>query len=128
MKTEQQGFVLIESMIAVVIFAISLVALVNYSQYIILNFNQLYQHSSAIRALHSALEKSSRSEGGVSQGKSPSIASNLRYPEWETQITRLSQAKNCTELVASVTIKKQSLSLNRWYCSIGEHNVSSVSF
>ncbi len=46
-------------MIGVVIFAISLVALVNYSQYIILNFNKLYMNSSAIRVLHSTLEKSS---------------------------------------------------------------------
>ncbi|WP_255254497.1 type IV pilus modification PilV family protein [Providencia rettgeri] len=58
MKTKQQGFALVEAMIGVVIFAISLVALVNYSQYIILNFNKLYMNSSAIRVLHSTLEKS----------------------------------------------------------------------
>ncbi|MEX6398020.1 prepilin-type N-terminal cleavage/methylation domain-containing protein [Providencia hangzhouensis] len=59
MKTKQQGFALVEAMIGVVIFAISLVLLVNYSQYIILNFNKLYMNSSAIRVLHSTLEKSS---------------------------------------------------------------------
>lgn len=125
---EQRGFALVESMIAVVIFAISLVALVNYSQYIILNFNQLYQGSSAIRALQSTLEKNTILEGAIYTGKSPSIASNLRYPEWDIQTSRIPRAGNCIEFVASVTIKQQQLSLNRWYCSIGEHNVSSVSF
>lgn len=35
MKNSQQGFALVESMIAVVVFAILLIALLNYSQYIL---------------------------------------------------------------------------------------------
>ncbi|MEQ5286091.1 MULTISPECIES: prepilin-type N-terminal cleavage/methylation domain-containing protein [Providencia] len=128
MKIEQQGFALIEAMIGVVIFAISLVALVNYSQYIILNFNQLYMNSSAVRGLHSTLEKSAMLTASISGEKNSAMDPDLRYPEWKIQATRLPQADNCTELVVSLTIKKQPFSLSRWYCSIGEHYVSSVSF
>lgn len=128
MKTKQQGFALVEAMIGVVIFAISLVALVNYSQYIILNFNKLYMNSLAIRVLHSTLEKSSMLGEPISGEKNSSIDPNLRYPEWKIQTTRLPRADNCTELMVSLTIKKQPFSLSRWYCSTGEYYVPSVSF
>lgn len=105
MKIKQQGFALIEAMIGVVIFAISLVALLNYSQYIILNFNQLYMNSSAVRALHSTLEKSAMLTASISGEKNSAIDPDLRYPEWKIQMTRLSQVDNCTELVVSLTIK-----------------------
>ncbi|EMT6575975.1 TPA: prepilin-type N-terminal cleavage/methylation domain-containing protein [Providencia rettgeri] len=128
MKIKQQGFALVEAMIGVVIFAISLVALVNYSQYIILNFNQLYMNSSAIRVLHSTLEKSVMSGEPISGEKNSSIGPNLRYPEWKMQTVRIPRVDNCTELMVSLTVKKQPFSLSRWYCSTGEHYVSSVSF
>lgn len=57
MKNSQQGFALVESMIAVVVFAILLIALLNYSQYIALNFNQISQSAKAVRSLHGTLEK-----------------------------------------------------------------------
>lgn len=127
MKKNQQGFVLIESIISLVIFAISLTALLNYSQYIILNFNQLYKSSVALRELQSTLEKRGKLEGGLSLGKTPFIDKNLRYPNWVIQQTHLSRTDNCTELKVLLAIDKRSLSLSRWNCSTGERHVSGLS-
>ncbi len=75
MKAQQYGFALIESMIAVVVFAILLIALLNYIQYITLNFNQIYQESTAIRELQSSLERK------ASSMEITSVDSEISHPD-----------------------------------------------
>ncbi|HGN1707283.1 TPA: prepilin-type N-terminal cleavage/methylation domain-containing protein [Providencia rettgeri] len=127
MKKNQQGFVLIESIISVVIFAISLTALLNYSQYITLNFNQLYKSSVGLRELHNTLEKRGKLGGIIPMGKIPSIDTNLRYPNWKIQQIGLSRTDKCAELMVLLVIEMRTLSLSRWNCSIGERHVSGLS-
>lgn len=128
MKRHQQGFALVESMIATVVFAILLIALLNYTQYIVLNFNQLYNSSTALRGLHSSLEKQRMSAGELPQVQIPSMDSNLRYPELQIEQNRKYPVEFCTELTVSQLIPRHRLSLSRWYCSIGERHVSGLSF
>ena len=112
MKIKQQGFSLIESMIAVVVFAILLIALLNYTQYITLNFNRIYQNSTAIRELQSALER---------KASSMEIASvNVEQFNFNWLITEaiLLKDNNCTESVMALIIDTQQFSLNRWFCTV----------
>ncbi|WP_369308523.1 prepilin-type N-terminal cleavage/methylation domain-containing protein [Providencia rettgeri] len=128
MKKSQQGFALVESMVATVVFAILLIALLNYTQYIVLNFNQLYKGSMAIRELHSVLENQSASAGEMSRVEIPFIDADLRYSDGKIEQSDRNPTEFCTELMVSLLIPRQRLSLSRWYCSIGEHHVSSLSF
>lgn len=128
MKIHQQGFALIESIIAMVVFAILLIALLNYTQYIVLNFNQLYKSSMAVRELHSLLEKQRLPADGISKTESAFIGTDLRYSVGKIEQSHRYPAEFCTELMVSLLIPRQRLLLSRWYCSIGERNVSSLSF
>ncbi|EJD6500816.1 hypothetical protein VCB84_003648 [Providencia rettgeri] len=128
MKIEQQGFALIQSIIATAVFAILLIALLNYTQYIVLNFNQLYKDSTAVRVLHSRLEKQGAVGDETYSEEISSIGAVLRYPEWKIEQTLTHPVKYCTESMASLLISRQRFSLSRWYCSIGEHYVSGLSF
>ncbi|MDD9340694.1 MAG: prepilin-type N-terminal cleavage/methylation domain-containing protein [Providencia heimbachae] len=123
MKMRQQGFALIESMAAVVVFAILLIALLNYTQYITLNFNQIYQESTAIRALQSSLERK------ASSMEITSVDSEISYPDWQWKEIQSSQTQHCTESAISLLSgKRPPLSLSRWFCAIGESHVSGLSF
>ncbi|MGG4608921.1 hypothetical protein [Providencia sp. Me31A] len=61
-------------------------------------------------------------------GKTPSIDTNLRYPDWKIQHIALSRTDNCAELTVLLAIDMRPLSLSRWNCSIGERYVSGLSF
>lgn len=128
MKIHQQGFALIESIIAMVVFAILLIALLNYTQYIMLNFNQLYKSSMAIRELHSVLENQRIPNDEISKTERPFIDTDLRYSVGKIERNHRYPAEFCSELMVSLLIPRQRLSLSRWYCSIGERHVSSLSF
>ncbi|MEQ4675118.1 prepilin-type N-terminal cleavage/methylation domain-containing protein [Providencia vermicola] len=128
MKRQQQGFALIESMIAMVVFAILLIALLNYTQYIVLNFNQLYKSSMAVRELHSALEKQRILVDKISKTERSFIDTDLRYSVGKIEQSHRYPAEFCTDLMVSLLIPRQRLSLSRWYCSIGERHVPSLSF
>lgn len=120
--TQQQGFALIESIIAMVVFAILLVALLNYSQYITLNFNQIFQHSAVIRELNSQLEyKSSMMEIARENQE-------LFYPNWQLNLQVLSVPENCTDTTATLSNPRQKFVLTRRVCRTGDNNVSGLSF
>nr|WP_294106826.1 prepilin-type N-terminal cleavage/methylation domain-containing protein [Providencia sp.] len=114
MKIKQQGFALIESMIAVVVFAILLIALLNYTQYITLNFNQIYQSSTAIRMLQSALERK------ASFIEITSVNTEQLYPNWQVAETLSSKGDKCTESIMALIIDTQQFSLNRWFCIVAD--------
>jgi len=121
-NNKQQGFALIESMIAMVVFAILLVALLNYSQYITLNFNWIFQQSAAIRELHSHLERK------ASMMEIEPENSKLLYSDWQINLQRLTVSENCIDTKIALSTARQTLSLSRWFCRTGDNNVSSLSF
>lgn len=132
MRNSQQGFALVESMIAVVIFAILLIALLNYSQYIALNFNQIYQGSQAIRALHGTLE-GKRSFDDKFPWKLESQSQEEQYQEGHPQrkqmkIVHSVSLGGCSESKVSLFVGGKLYSISRWQCAKGESHVSGLSF
>ncbi|EKT58207.1 prepilin-type N-terminal cleavage/methylation domain-containing protein [Providencia burhodogranariea] len=119
---KQQGFALIESMIAMVVFAILLVALLNYSQYITLNFNWIFRQSAAIRELQSNLERK------ASMMDIESKNTKLFYPDWQINLQTFAVSENCTDTTIALSTARQTLSLSRWFCRTGDNNVPSLSF
>ncbi|EFB72742.1 Tfp pilus assembly protein PilV [Providencia rustigianii] len=122
MNHSQQGFALVESMVAVVVFAILLIALLNYSQYITLNFNQIYQGSMGLRAMQGALETKNASIdlGSININQQPFVP--------QTTIAHFPRTGNCTESVVSLSVGQKQYSISRWYCAKGESHVSGISF
>ncbi|HHR6129600.1 TPA: type IV pilus modification PilV family protein [Providencia alcalifaciens] len=132
MKNSQQGFALVESMIAVVVFAILLIALLNYSQYIALNFNQIYQGSQAIRSLHGTLE-GKRSFNDKVPWKMESQFQEEQYQEGHPQreqmkIVHSVSLGGCSESKVSLLVSGKLYSISRWQCAKGESHVSGLSF
>lgn len=132
MKNSPQGFALVESMISVVVFAILLIALLNYSQYIALNFNQIYQGSQAIRSLHGTLE-GKRSFNDKAPWEMESPYPEKQYQEGYSQkdqmkIVHSSSLGNCSESKVSLLVGGKLYSINRWQCAKGESHVSGLSF
>ncbi|MCW2257982.1 prepilin peptidase dependent protein C [Providencia alcalifaciens] len=119
---KQQGFALIESMVAMVVFAILLIALLNYSQYITLNFNWIFRQSAVIRELQSHLEKK------ASMMEIESENSAFFYPDMQINLQTFTVSENCTNTQIALSTAKQTLSLSRWFCRTGDNNVSSLSF
>lgn len=119
---KQQGFALIESMIAMVVFAILLIALLNYSQYITLNFNWIFRQSAVIRELQNHLEKK------ASMMEIESENSEFLYPDRQINLQTFTVSENCTNTQIALSTARQTLSLSRWFCRTGDNNVSSLSF
>lgn len=118
----QQGFALIESIVAMVVFAILLIALLNYSQYITLNFKWIFRDSMAIRELQSTLErKAAKME--IETNDVPFI-----YPNWEVNLHTFMVSEYCTGTTVILSMDRQQLSLNRGFCRTGDNNVSGLSF
>lgn len=122
MKGCQQGFALVESMTGVVVFAILLIALLNYTQYITLNFNQIYQGAMAIRVLHNTQEIKASSIG------IESVNSGISNSNWQKNEAYLPGSDGCAESIISLSTGKQQFSLSRWFCKKGEQHVSGLSF
>ncbi|ETS98231.1 prepilin-type N-terminal cleavage/methylation domain-containing protein [Providencia sp. PROV188] len=122
MKNSQQGFALVESMIAVVIFAILLIALLNYSQYIALNFNQIYQGSQAIRSLHGTLE------GKRSFNDKVPLEIGYQPQREQIKIVHSVSLGGCSESKVSLFVGGKLYSISRWQCAKGESHVSGLSF
>lgn len=122
MKGCQQGFALAESMAGVVVFAILLIALLNYTQYITLNFNQIYQGATAIRVLHNT------QEAKASSIEITTINSEISSLNWQKNEVYLQGLDGCTESTVSLSTGKQQFSLSRWFCKTGERHVSGLSF
>lgn len=118
----QRGFALIESMLALVIFAILLVALLNYTQHITLNFNWIFHSSAAVRELQSSLERNA-----VDMELMPDDPSFL-YPSWQINLQSFMVSESCTSATVSLLSTQQDFSLNRWFCRTGDNNVSGLSF
>ncbi|EKT60127.1 type IV pilus modification PilV family protein [Providencia sneebia] len=119
---QQQGFALIESIIAMVVFAILLVALLNYSQYITLNFNQIFQHSAVIRELNSQLEYKSSMKAVERENQKP------LSPNWQLNLQDFSVSENCTDTTVALSNPRQKFVLTRRVCRTGDNNVSGLSF
>ncbi|HHR5881972.1 TPA: type IV pilus modification PilV family protein [Providencia alcalifaciens] len=132
MKNSQQGFALVESMIAVVVFAILLIALLNYSQYIALNFNQIYQGSQAIRSLHGTLEgKYSFNDKVPWEMESPYLEEQYKegHPQRDQmKIVHSVSLGSCGEFKVSLFVGGKLYSISRWQCAKGESHVSGLSF
>ncbi|MEX9949789.1 prepilin-type N-terminal cleavage/methylation domain-containing protein [Providencia sp. wls1943] len=122
MKNSQQGFALVESMIAVVVFAILLIALLNYSQYIALNFNQIYQGSQAVRSLHGTLE------GKRSSNDKVPLEIGYQPQREQIKIVHSTILGNCSESKVSLLVGGKLYSISRWMCAKGESHVSGLSF
>ena len=120
--SQQEGFALIESMIALVVFAILLIALLNYSQYITLNFNWIFYNSIALRELQSNLER-------TTVGVVPILEnSGGMYPDWQLSSQTFTVLDGCRDIKVTLSTTRQALSLNRWFCRTGDNNVSGLSF
>ena len=127
MKNSQQGFALVESMIAGVIFAILLIALLNYSQYIALNFNQISQSAKAVRSLHGTLEKTVSSHNAIPLKVEP-WAHDLQNREQQIEIVYSANVGSCAESKVSLSAGNKRHSISRWQCAKGESHVSGLSF
>lgn len=121
-QEEQCGFAIIESMLAVVIFAMLLVALLNYTQHITLNFNWIFSSSVAVRELQSSLEREAAQMALMADNPS------FIYPNWQINLQSLMVSDNCTSTTVSLLSTQQDFSLNRWFCRTGDSNVSGLSF
>ncbi|OHT23398.1 prepilin-type N-terminal cleavage/methylation domain-containing protein [Providencia stuartii] len=119
---EQRGFAIIESMLAVVIFAMLLVALLNYTQHITLNFNWIFSSSVAVRELQSRLEQEAAKMALIPNDPS------FIYPNWQINIQSLMVSDSCTSTTVSLLSTQQDFSLNRWFCRTGDSHVSGLSF
>ncbi|ELX8377606.1 prepilin-type N-terminal cleavage/methylation domain-containing protein [Providencia vermicola] len=119
---KQRGFILIESMVSVVVFAILLMALLSYNQHIALNFNWIYHHSLVFRVLQNNLERQAVL-------MEPQLE-NTEFisPDWQINLQTLSVSESCSDTTIMLSTAKQSFSLNRWFCRTGDNNVSGLSF
>lgn len=121
-QKEQCGFAIIESMLAVVIFAMLLVALLNYTQHITLNFNWIFSSSVAVRELQSSLEREAAQMALMADNPS------FIYPNWQINLQSLMVSDSCTSTTVNLLSTQQDFSLNRWFCRTGDNNVSGLSF
>ncbi len=122
---KQQGIILIEALLASLIFGILLIALLNYYQYIILNFHQIWEKTAVSRSLHQSLEQHS---AGLNRISSLSPDPNDKNNEWKIRSHVVKKTSYCHEVTFVLTASEKEYSSKRWVCSMERDNVSGLSF
>ena len=122
---KQHGIILIEALLASLIFGILLIALLNYYQYIILNFHQIWEKTAASRRVHQSLELHS---AGLNRGSLLTPEPSDKDNQWKLRTHSVTKTPYCHEVTLILTVSENEYSSKRWVCSMERGNVSGLSF
>ena len=114
----QQGFSLIEVLIAALLFAVSLLGLLQYHQVLLQAFQRQWQYQQAWLLAHQQLEILHASSGRVDNVDSM-LDNTLALPvNWQRQIEIEPTQPGCWRRTVKIyTPLRQQAELSRWYCS-----------
>lgn len=120
--SRQRGMALIEALFAALIFAISLIALLNYYQFIALNFHHIWNRTQALRVLNQSLELRAAGIYDITSFISQQNA------QWKIIAHSVEQSVNCEQVTMILVVTANEYSSERWFCSLENINVSNLSF
>jgi prepilin peptidase dependent protein C len=105
----QQGFSLPEVLIAALLFAVSLLGLLQYQQVLLQAFQRQWQYRQAWSLAHQQLEIFS---AGAEQNHAISLP-----PNWHYQVETHQAQGSCQQCTVKIqTPLHQQVELSRWYC------------
>lgn len=106
----QQGFSLPEVLIAALLFAVSLLGLLQYHQVLLQSFQRQWQYRQAWSLAHHQLEMFNA--GALTQDNALPLA-----PNWQREIVTQTVATPCLRRTVKIqTPLRQQVELSRWYC------------
>lgn len=101
----QQGFSLVEALIAALIFSITIIALLNYQQTLLTSVTMQQNHQKAWRIAFQQLDIY------------PDIEPNLLPDRWHSQLSVIKQSGSCRMIQATVVPDVgDKAELQRWFC------------
>ncbi|MEQ9903237.1 prepilin-type N-terminal cleavage/methylation domain-containing protein [Pectobacterium aroidearum] len=112
--SHQSGFSLPETLVAALLFAVSLMGLLQYHQILQLSFQHQWQQRQAWRF---AMQQLDAYEAGVpydpfALGHEASLSKN-----WQFSVSEQLQSPECRQVTARVmTPRRYQATLNRWFC------------
>ncbi len=106
----QQGFSLPEVLIAALLFAVSLLGLLQYQQVLLQSFQRQWQYRQAWSLAHHQLEMFNA--GALTQDNTVPLP-----PNWQREIETLRVEAPCQRRTVKIqTPLRQQVELSRWYC------------
>ncbi|KFK92390.1 potassium:proton antiporter [Serratia sp. Ag1] len=106
----QQGFSLPEVLIAALLFAVSLLGLLQYHQVLLQAFQRQWQYQQAWSLAHHQLEMFNA--GVLTQDNASALPANWQR-EIDTQVVEASCLRRTVKIQTSL---RQQVELSRWYC------------
>ncbi|ATA20832.1 prepilin peptidase dependent protein C [Gibbsiella quercinecans] len=108
----QRGFSLLEVLVAALLFAVSLLGLLQYQQVLLQGFQRQWQYRQAWALAHRQLESVAAS--GQTENAAPLPAG------WQADMQRVIVDPPCQRVVVRIrTPLRQEAALSRWFCSPG---------
>ncbi|KHN51249.1 prepilin-type N-terminal cleavage/methylation domain-containing protein [Pectobacterium fontis] len=110
----QSGFSLPETLVAALLFAVSLMGLLQYHQILQQSFQHQWQQRQAWRL---AIQQLEAYEAGVSYPSDVDNTVSLPGKNWQFSVSEQLQNGECRQVTARVmTPRRYQATLNRWFC------------